>query len=147
MAIKKICQSMIFTGCLAFAIACHAQAFPYPGQTLQIYTTLESIMGHPEWVLIIRDANSQRVLPYLFDFHERNNFWVAFTTSRSYIVVESKIVWGPYAVINNFCHLESHIITGRSMRITLKGNLSPDPTGFECSVQRYNDMPFPVVEP
>jgi hypothetical protein len=125
-------------------LTCFAQAYPYPGQTLQISTYLNSLIGNPSWTLIIRDAESQRVLPYLFEFTDKNHFWVAFTTSRSYIVTASTIKWGPYAVINNFCNLENGILTEQSMIITLKGELSPNPDSFKCVVQKYSNVPFPI---
>jgi len=148
MIIKKAFPLGILAGCLFAAFNSYAQAFSYPGQTLQIYTHFQSIIDKPKpaWTLIIRDASSERVLTYLFDLRQNDNFWVAFTTGHSYIITASTVKWGPYAVIDNFCHLESRVIAGQSMFITLKGNLSPDPNSFQCHVQRYSNTPFPIVE-
>jgi hypothetical protein len=144
MALKKACVIVTLISSVITTI-CRADAYPYPGQTLQINTYLNSLIGYPSWTLIIRDAESERVLPYLFEFTDTNHFWIAFTTSRSYIVTASTLKWGPYAIIHNFCHLENGLLTNQSMIITLKGELSPNLHSFKCKVQKYSDAPFPIV--
>ncbi len=144
MALKGICQVSCLASLLFFQ-TCYAQGFPYPGQTLQIHTHFHSIIGKPTWLLILRDPESQRVLPYLFEPRENDNFWVAFSTAHAYIVTVSKMKWGPFAVINNFCGLENGVITNKSFFITLTGNLSPNVNSFHCGVLKYNDTPFTIV--
>lgn len=116
------------------------------GQTLQVNTHFTSIIGNPTWLLIIRDVNTGVVLPYVFDIRNNDNFWVAFTVGRSYRITASTLKFGPFAKINNFCHLENGIITDKSFWITLSGELSPNPKSFKCNVTKYlNALPFPVA--
>src|SRR5579864_529478 len=103
MASKKLSQLGILIGGLLITLGCHAEVFPYPGQTLQINTHLDSMVGQPEWLLIIRDVDSGIVIPYLFDFKENDNFWVAFATARNYKVTVSNLNFGRLGVITNFC--------------------------------------------
>lgn len=49
------------------------------GQSLQIYTRLHSFVGRPSWLLVIRAVDSGETIPYIYDFSQGNNFWVAFT--------------------------------------------------------------------
>lgn len=145
MAIKKLCRFLLFSVSLFLILPCQAQFSPVLGQTLQINTRFSSIIGAPTWLLIIRDMDSGQVMPYLFDITETENFWVIFTIGRSYEVTVSNLKFGPYAIINNFCHLEDGIISGKSMWIRLSGELSPNRRKIICHVMKYRDMPFPVV--
>lgn len=109
------------------------------GETLQIATHFDDIMGSPTWLLILRDVNSGEVFPYLFDIKNNNNYWVAFTTGRSYRVTASTLTFGPYAKIKNLCNLENGILNGKSLGISLSGTLSPNPHQFRCRVMPYNN--------
>ncbi len=115
------------------------------GQVLQINTRFLSIYGKPTWLLIVRDEETGRVSPYLFDIREQTNFWIAFTYGHTYKVTASNIVFGPYAKIRNFCHLEKGILTGQSMSITLTGVLAPTESSFKCHVQQYAGVPFTIT--
>jgi len=115
------------------------------GQTLQINTRFRSIIGKPTWLLIIRDIDTGIVLPYLFDIRNNQDFWVAFTFARDYRVTVSELKFGPFAVIHNFCHLEDGILSGKSMIITLTGDLTPSRQTAKCHVLKYNDSAFPIV--
>lgn len=115
------------------------------GQTLQIYTHFHSIVGKPSWLLIIRDVNTGQVSPYLFDLRHNNNFWVAFTYGHTYRITASTLKFGPYAEINNFCHLEDGILSGKSLYMTLSGNLTPDRQNSRCYVMKYADTPFTIT--
>lgn len=117
------------------------------GQTLQVNTHFKSVIGNPTWLLIIRDVNTGVVLPYLFDIRNNDNFWVAFTSGRSYRITASTLKFGPFAKINNFCCLENGIITDKSFWITLTGELSPNPKSSKCNVTKYlNTLPFPIAK-
>jgi len=114
------------------------------GQTLQINTHFRSITGNPVWLLIIRDLDSGVVLPYMFDIKNNDNFWLAFSFSRNYVITASHLKFGPFAVINNFCHLENKILSGKSMIISLSGHLTPSPKTFNCHVLTYNSLSLPI---
>jgi hypothetical protein len=115
------------------------------GQTIQVNTHFRSVVNAPEWLLIVRDVRSGQVLPYLFDIRDNDNFWVAFTLGHSYRVTASKLKFGPYAVIHNFCGLEDGIISGESMYVTLRGDLTPNPGSVKCHIIKYPAMPFPAA--
>src|SRR3990167_5866017 len=89
------------------------------GQTIQIYTQLKSFVGKPSWLLMIRDVDHGQNIPYMYDFEKGDNFWLAFTFGRNYLITASRLVFNPYnrKKINNFCGLESEgqIIRGQSL--------------------------------
>ncbi|EKD70980.1 MAG: hypothetical protein ACD_46C00308G0004 [uncultured bacterium] len=118
------------------------------GQTIQIYTRFKSFVGKPSWLLIIRDIDHNQNIPYLYDIKRGDNFWLAFTFGRNYLILASKLVFNPYkSKINNFCHLESNgrIIRGESLFITISGDLSPNTNTFNCHVLKYRDSQFTIV--
>jgi len=115
------------------------------GETLQVSTHFKSITGKPTWLLIVREVETGRVLPYQFDIRNNDNFWLAFTSGHSYRVTASNLSFGPFAKIKNFCNLEDGIINGESYFVTLTGDLTPDPTRFRCKIIKYKDLPFPIA--
>jgi len=141
MPIKKWGQLLLW-GILSSA-SC-AQENPF-GQNLQINTRLTSIVGKPTWLLMIREVETGLVSPYIFDIKNNDNFWIAFTWGHSYRITASTLQFGPYAVIKNFCRLESGILSGESMVITLKGKLTPYRGSSQCFVQKYKNSSFPIV--
>lgn len=126
------------------------------GQTIQIYTQLHSFVGKPSWLLIIRDVDNGQNIPYLYDIERGNNFWLAFTYGRNYLITVSSMQFAPYRrfpdrkkIVNNFCNLESngHIIRGESLYITIAGDLSPFGDGYTCHVSRFADTNFAIAPP
>jgi len=111
------------------------------GQTIQINTRFRSVINNPlpVWLLILRDADTGVVLPYLYDVRNNDNFWIAFSFGRNYIVTASTLKFGPFAIIHNFCHLEDSVLSGQSMIITLTGDLTPSPATSRCRVLKYKD--------
>ncbi len=116
-------------------------------QTLNIYTKFKSIVDKPTWLLEIRDIQSGQVLPYVFDIRKENNFWVAFSKEHNYRIVGSVLKFGPYATINNFCGLEDGMLSGKSMFITIKGVLSPNPADTKCYVTKFKQQQFFIATP
>lgn len=117
------------------------------GQTIQINTRFHSIAGKPVWLLILRDPDTGVVMPYLYDIKNNDNFWLALSFSRNYVVTASRVKFGPFAIINNFCHLENGVLSRKSMIITLTGDLTPVPVTYKCHVLKYNDSAFPIAHP
>lgn len=128
------------------------------GQVIQIHTQLHSFVGKPIWSLIIRDLDHNQNIPYLFDFRTGGNQWVAFTYSRNYLITVSRLQIETYRArynryknirINDFCNLESdgRIIRGRSMTITIRGDLSPYSDSYTCDVSSYPDGNFFIYNP
>lgn len=109
------------------------------GQVIQINTNFKSIAGKPSWLLIIRNEETGQIFPYIFDVKTRDNYWLAFTYGRSYRITASKLTFGPYAVIHNFCKLEDGILSGKSMIISVTGNLTPVSATSNCNVMRFED--------
>lgn len=136
MMIKKgflLCVLLFFS---SFSFADSNNVF---GQTLQVQTHFRSVLGNPTWLLIVREMETGRILPYQFDIEENNNFWVAFTAGHSYQVTVSEVTFGPYAKIKNFCRLQNGVISGKSMWIVLSGRLTPNRYQSHCTVTKYND--------
>ena len=153
-------KSGIAKGLITLLLSCTmlvSQAQESIGQFIQIETQLDTFVGKPSWLIIIRDIDHNQVIPYLFDIRRGNNVWVAMTYSKHYLITVSSLQIETYQSryntfknvrLKNFCHLESNgrIIRGESMRIRLVGNLSPDRAASRCIVTRYPD-PQPYVYP
>lgn len=158
---KRRAVSIIFTSWLLImpCIIYAQMAGDGVGQFIQIQTRLHSWVGKPTWLLIIRDIDHNQNLPYLFDVSRGENFWVALTYGKHYLITVSRLQIETYQSrynkykkysINNFCHLESNgrIIRGESMYITLEGNLTPNSATSRCVITRYVDPgTFTVVSP
>lgn len=128
------------------------------GQTIQIYTRFHSFIGKPIWTLIIRDIDHNQNIPYLFDIRKGDNHWVAFTYGRNYLITVSRLQIETYRSrynkyknyrMSNFCNLESNgrIVRGRSMYITIDGDLSPYSNTYTCNVSSYPDANFYIYSP
>ena len=115
------------------------------GQTIQIHTNFDGIVGYPSWLIIVRDENGQQVVPYQFQMRNNQNFYIVLTWAHTYRITASNLSFGHYANVDNYCHLQDGILSGKSMLIELGGVLSPDRSTSRCRVQQYQDMPFPVV--
>lgn len=137
MALRKLCQFLFTALSVIYITPCHAQT--ELGQVLEISTHFSSIIGKPSWLLEIREVETGRVLPYIYDVKNEDNYWIAFTTGRSYRVVASTMTFGPYAKIKNFCNLEDGVLSGKSMQIILTGQLTPDTHNFRCRVIKFAD--------
>lgn len=142
---KKLYQiSVVFALLLIMKLPAYANEVLK--QTIQINTHFSYIVGMPAWLLIIRDVDTGRVSPFLFDIRNNDNFWLAFSSGRNYRVTASTLTFGHYAIINNFCRLEDGVLSGKSMAISLTGVLTPNSRDIHCHVRRYDDtIPFTVV--
>lgn len=120
------------------------------GQTLKIRTNLHTFVGKPAWLLIIRDIDHNQNIPYLYDFSQGTNYWLTFTFGRNYFITTSELTFNPYGrKIKNFCGLESRGAIQRSvdMDIHITGDLSPNTDTFECTVMKYHNTNFNIVNP
>lgn len=143
MTIKNMFYRGLFSLCCLLCVTPVIAQTALPiGQTLQIKTYLNKIKNNPSWLLVIRDVETGQVLPYIFDFRQRTNTWAAFTLSHSYRVTASELTFRSHHTINNFCHLEDGIISGKSLFITLSGRLTPSLTGLTCQVLKYPNLPL-----
>lgn len=138
---------------LCFAQPALAQPPDNNGETIQITTQLHSFVGKPSWLLMIRDIDGDQNIPYVYDITRGDNFWLAFTYGRNYLIVASTMQFSPYRsdpyktkTINNFCNLESNgrIIRGDSFSVTITGDLSPTPGSYTCNVLRFANTNFTV---
>lgn len=120
------------------------------GQTIQIYTQFKKITGNPTWLLIVRDIDNNQNIPYLYDIKKGDNFWLAFTFGRNYVITVSSMAFNSpnKKKISNFCGLESNgrIIRGESLYITINGHLSPNRNTVNCNVLKFADSNFTIVE-
>ena len=146
---KRILTSLMTSllACCLPVLPCYAQYDDGNlGQTIQIYTHFRSIIGKPVWLLIIRDLDHGQVLPYLYEFKSGDNFWLALTHSRNYQITVSSLRFDPRrSKINNFCQLQSGVIRGKSLYITMDGDLRADTSRFNCNVSRYADANFSIA--
>jgi hypothetical protein len=146
MAIKKICQLTLLSIGLFNTFNVHAQDSPF-GQTFQINTHLNSFVGKPSWLIIIRDVTTGQVLPFLYDFNTTENFWLGFTFAHAYQVTVSDLEFGPpNTVIHNFCHLQDGILDRESFTINLTGDLTPNRHTSFCHIFKYKEYAFPIVQ-
>lgn len=148
---KRICQKILaLLACLVITSSAMADPDDF-GQTIQIYTQLKSFVGRPSWLLIIRDIDHNQNIPYMYDFEKGDNFWLAFTFGRNYLITASRLVFNPYTnkKISNFCGLESNgrIMRGQSLYITIIGKLTPNTDSYNCSVLSYQDSNFAIAPP
>ncbi len=141
----KFGQLRLMLLAFSFVAASFAYADEGVGQTIQISTYFHSVQGKPTWLLILRDVDSGRVLPYVYDIRNNDNFWIALSWERNYRITVSKVSWGPFATINNFCHLEDGVISGKSMIVRLRGDLTPVRNTAKCDVLEYKGLPYPIV--
>ncbi len=123
----------------------YAQADNALGQFIQINTRFHSIVGHPTWLLIIRDVQNGQILPYLFDIRSKNNFWIALTFGHSYRVTVSQLQFNSEQQIDNFCALQDGVLNGISMTVNVSGDLTTDPTSYRCHVLKYRDMASTLI--
>lgn len=143
--IKALCQVGLLSLCLLSILPAKAQPENPFGQTLQISTYLDAIVGKPTWLLMIRNVDTGVILPYLFDVRDYDNFWIALTYGRSYRIIVSNMQWGSHKIIHNFCNLENGILTNKSFVITLRGKLSPNRDTSDCQVIKYKEYSFPIA--
>lgn len=154
--LRYISIGMILFGCSAPSSS-YAQE-PGPGQTIQIYTRFHSFVGKPSWLLMIRDLDHNQNIPYLFDIKRGDNFWVAYTYGRNFVISASILQISDYQSrkntfkrykIKDFCHLESNgrILRGKSLYITIDGNLTVNRDSYSCHVSQYADSNFTIVNP
>ena len=138
---------------LTFTLACFffqidaAQAKPFDSQVVQIDLRLQTFVGHPSWLLILKDNDSQQVYPYIYDVQSEYHTWLAFSYTHNFQIIASELSFGPFAKIHNFCHLENLKFHGESLNIVLNGSLTPVPDTSHCLKQRYQDYTFPLTNP
>lgn len=156
MLYKKIilCIWLVIIGLFTMS-STHADENPL-GQTIQIKTRFHSFVGKPSWLLVIRDVDNGIVYPYLYDITRGEDFFLAYTYSRNYLITVSRLQFSPYRTdpyrskkIENFCNLQSNgrIVRGQSIIINISGNLTPNTNTFTCHVLKYADTNFTVVQP
>lgn len=146
-SILMIGLSIVF---MSAATTSTAESMGDLGQTIQISTNLTSFAEKPSWLLIIRDVDHNQVLPYLYDFTTEDNYWIALTYSRNYIVTVSELTFSPSGrKIHNFCQLESMgaIQRGNSISVNITGKLTPHAYTSHCQVLKYAGSNFNIATP
>lgn len=146
---KKLLQ-MILLSFAALVSSISAQPINSFGQTIQIHTNLHSFVGKPSWLLIIRDVDHNQVIPYLFDFEQNDNAWMAFSYSKNFIITTSELTISPYGrKFRNFCNLESmgSIQRNTSIDVYITGKISRTPGTYSCRVLKYPEANFNIASP
>lgn len=119
------------------------------GQIIQINTHLDGIVGQPQWLLVIRDLDHNINIPYVYNFEQADQFWMAFTRGRNYLILASTLkinrYWQRYNSyrtyeIPNFCNMESrgHIWRGESFYVRITGRLTPNTDTYTCTLTHYS---------
>lgn len=145
MRLKHGFKSILPLLCLCYSLSLHAQN-PF-GQIVTIETHFSKMFGNPSWLLIVRDVDSGQVSPYVFDFYSTDNFWMALSYGHVYRITVSKLTFGPFAEINNFCCLENGILLNSSIKVSLTGMLSPMREGIHCHVTKWSTPYFVTAVP
>src|SRR5258707_511785 len=102
----------------AFFLSCSGLSLAHAdddfGQMIEINTNFHSFIGKPSWLIMIRDVDHNENFPYLFDIKRGENYWVAPTHSRNYLITASTLKINTYQSrtnifkqyqIRNFCNL------------------------------------------
>ncbi len=106
---------------------------------IQIIANFREITGQPQWTLILRDVDTGKIEPLILDIRNKNSAWTLAAPSRNYRITVSHVSFGEAGgEIANFCHLQNHLFTGKSMIITLSGQLVHRSTAYRCHVQKYD---------
>jgi hypothetical protein len=119
------------------------------GHTIQLQTNLRSFVGKPSWLIIIRDIDHNQVIPYLYDFENESNAWIAFTYSKNYLITVSELSFSPSGrKIKNFCQLESMgAVQHGSIQVYLTGKLTPREYTSSCQILKFSDTNFNIATP
>jgi hypothetical protein len=156
MTIKKMMTLLwifFFLCLIAFNDLIYAADNEGIGQTIEINTRFHSFVGRPLWLLVIRDLDHNQNISYLYDIHKGENFWIALTYGKQYLILASTLQIQTYGsrdnrfkkyTINNFCHLESHgkIMRGVSLFLNLEGDLTVNDNSINCQVSRFFNPNF-----
>jgi hypothetical protein len=142
MALKNLCRAGLLSLSLLAMIPANAELGL--GQTIQIETYLQSIIGAPTWTLILRNEDTGEIVPYMYDIVNYNSFFIALSYARSYRVVASTMQF-QYATFQNFCHLEGGTISNESYIIRITGSLSPDRHAFRCRSSKFKNYSLPIA--
>jgi hypothetical protein len=145
MTIKRIRNFRLLSLILAFILPTLAQAQNSFGEFIQINTQFYSIQGEPTWLLILRDLDTGRILPYVYEVRNNDNFWMALSRAHNYKITVSNLNFNNNTTIKNFCHLENKILHGESMTISIEGKLSRHSNTSHCYATKYANLPFPIV--
>lgn len=151
---KSLIHFLILSWCLTASVSYAADGI---GQTIQITTRFNAWMGKPTWLLTIRDLDHNQTIPYLFDITRGENYWVALTYGRNYLISASNLQIETYYPrrnkfknyrIKNFCCLESQgrIHRGESLYITISGDLTPNSDTYFCNMISIPG-PITIVHP
>jgi hypothetical protein len=143
--VTGLVAAMCLTSTLSFA-----ETNQSSGQSIQITANLHSFVGKPTWLLMIHDLDHDINIPYLYDFTQNVNSWMAFTNGSNYVITSSEMTFPPSErKIRNFCNLESRGSTHHkvSMQVTITGVLSPRTDKFTCKVLKYADANFTIATP
>ncbi len=125
---------------LSLAPLCAAKAAG--SQIIQIHTHLDKISGSPSWIIIIHDADSQAVYPYLFDLDHLDDYFLIFINARNYRIV-SMLQMDPYhQKFQNFCHFPQKIISNTSLDLQLTGSLTSHLRSARCKLIEYKVNPY-----
>lgn len=104
--------------------------------TIQIHTQLKNMVSASSWLIIIYDADSPAVYPYLFDLLNLTENFTIFTNTKNYRMISILNFDLLNKKINNFCQIPQTIFSNESIDIRLTGTLTPNPMTSQCRIRR-----------
>lgn len=119
--------------CLLFLCITKSLAMP----VVQIQGDLRTVSGNPRWLILLRNPDNGSTTPWMYDVKQAVNHWVILPGSHAYQIVASELLFNDRTIFHNFCGIEDGVITGKSMQITLSGQLSPTTDTIRCHVISY----------
>ena len=125
----------LFIILLGFAMITQAAA---QEQVITINTHFRSIDHKPTWLLIVRNLQTGEVIPHLFTMQKKEQSMV-FGVGQFYRITASNMTFRNKTT-KNFCGLESGVIDGKSLFVTITGDLQLDPKGYQCRVIQYRGV-------
>jgi len=104
---------------------------------VQVHTNFDTLSSDaPDWLIIIHDADSPAVYPYLFQLTKKSDYFFIFTDARHYRVSSVLTFEHYHKKINNFCQFPLNVIDNESLDIWLSGRLTPDLKTVQCRMFR-----------
>ena len=107
-------------------------------QIIQIHTRFTKVWDTASWLVIVHDLDSSGVYPYVFDLVDADNFFLIYTNARNYRLDSVLQFDLSQQKFHHFC-LPTQNITGKSLIVYLRGNLTADPATLDCNITQFKN--------
>jgi len=106
---------------------------------IQIEGQLKEIKANPSWFILLRNVDTGSIVPWMLDLQGPFVHWSVFPEGHDYQIIASEMRFNDNTVLHNVCDIEDGIVSGRSLQITLKGQLTPTSDTFDCRKMSWSD--------